>query len=291
MHHAFDSLVDYAGLFPPASRTMADAVRRYAEHQDGPDRAMLGRFVVAALRLGELAEEVDRQGVLRHGRPWELSVVLGAHHPADLDRIAAFTAARPHGLRIAAVEVKVPSVGSVPVVVERLDPEWERFLEVPHQVQYGELIGAIAEAGAGAKLRTGGTIPEAFPSVRVVTRFLMAVTRHGIPYKATAGLHHPWRGVYPLTYERDSASHQMHGFVNLMIAAALLRSGADGEVAEAVIAEADPSAFTMGSDGMHWRDHHVTFDQLAAMRGDGFRGFGSCSFREPVDELAARAGT
>lgn len=290
MHHAFDSLVDYAGLFPPASLSMADAVRLYAEYQGGPDRSMLGRFVVAAIRLDEFAQEVERQGLLTSDHPWELSVVMGAHHPADLERIAAFTAAHPQGFRIAAVEVKVPSVGSVPVVVERLDPEWERYLEVPHQMQYGELIGAIAEAGAGAKLRTGGTTPEAFPSVRVVTRFLMAVTRHGIPYKATAGLHHPWRGTYPLTYERDSESHQMHGFINLMVAAALLRDGADGEVAEAVIAEGDPSAFTVGSDGITWRDQHVTFDQFAAMRVDGFRGFGSCSFREPVDELGARAG-
>jgi hypothetical protein len=285
MHHAFHALVDYAGLFPPASRTMAEAAAEYAEYRQGPDRAMLGRFVVAALRLDELGEVATREGLPGAGPGWELSVVLGAHHPDELERIASFQAAWPDGFVVAAVEAKVPTVGSVPVVVERLDPSWECFLEVPHQVQYGELIAAIAEAGVGAKLRTGGTTPDAFPSARVLTRFLMAVTRHRVPYKLTAGLHHPWRGAFPLTYARDSASHVMHGYLNVMVAAALLRAGADGETAEAVVSEANPAAFVHDGEGITWRDQRVTLADLAAARVDGFRGFGSCSFREPVDEL------
>jgi hypothetical protein len=289
MHHAFHALVDYAGLFPPASCSMAEAVSRYASYREGPDQAMLGRFVVAALRLEELGEEVVRAGLLAPRRPWELAVVFGAHHPDDLARIERFVSRHPEGFVVRAVELKVAAPGEVAVVAGRLDSRWEQYLEVPHQPQYGELIRAIAEVGAGAKIRTGGTVPEAFPSPRVLTRFLLAVTRHGVPWKATAGLHHPWRGSSPLTYAPDSERHDMHGYLNVLLAAAVLRGGAEGEVAEAVLAESDPRAFVHDGDAIRWNGMRITLDDLAAARVDGFRGFGSCSFREPVDELTIGA--
>jgi hypothetical protein len=171
-------------------------------------------------------------------------------------------------------------------VAERIDPRWERFFEVPHLLHYGDLIGAIRDAGAGAKIRTGGTSPDAFPSAIQMTRFLMAVTRYGVPFKATAGLHHPWRGQYPLTYEADSERHTMFGFMNVMIATAILRAGGEGETAQAVLEESDASTFERFGDVITWRGERIEFDDLVALRRDGFRGFGSCSFREPVDELA-----
>jgi len=39
-------LIDYAGMFPPASLSLDEAVRKYEEYQRGPYAWMLGRFVV-----------------------------------------------------------------------------------------------------------------------------------------------------------------------------------------------------------------------------------------------------
>lgn len=291
MQSVFTAIVDYAGLFPPASCTMAEAVANYAAYRDSEDRWMLGRFVVAASRLEELAEAVREQGLaIDPAAPWGLSVVLGAHIPKEVARIAAFEDGhRDRGLVVEAVEARVGSPGEASVVGQALAGRGDRFLEVPHQGSYGDLARAIATVGAFAKIRTGGVTPDAFPTPHQLTRFLMAATRIGLPFKATAGLHHPWRGDYPLTYEPASERHWMYGFVNLLMATAVLRAGGDGETAQAILEEDDPAAFRMSADGWSWREERIPLGDLVATRLEGFRGFGSCSFREPVDELSAGA--
>jgi hypothetical protein len=289
MHPAFDALVDYAGLFPPASCTMPEAVASFAAYRIGPDRGMLGRFVLAASRLREFGESVAHQGLFPgQGEPWPLSVVFGANHPEELSRIAEFEAAFAiHGLKVEAIEARVASPGEISLVVERLPSEWEWFFELPHLDDYDALARALHLAGASAKIRTGGTSPESFPTPRQLARFLEAVTRHDVPFKATAGLHHPWRGSYPLTYDAGSPRYTMYGFMNVLFATAVLRAGGDVITAQDVLEEPDPAAFERSSDAISWREHRFTLDALAEARHEGFRGFGSCSFREPVDELLA----
>lgn len=291
MHPAFDAIVDYAGLFPPASCSMDEAVANYAAYRTGPDRAMLGRFVLAASRLHECGESIAALGLLPDkGDPWPLSVVFGANHPDELSRIADFEAAfAVHGLTVNAIEAKVASPGEVSLVVERLPSQWEWFLELPHQEEYDALVHALHLAGAAAKIRTGGTSPESFPTPRQLTRFLMAVTRAGVAFKATAGLHHPWRGSYPLTYAPDSEQYLMYGFMNVLFATAVLRGGGDADTAQAILEESDPGMFERSAGAITWRGVRLSFDALALARQGGFRGFGSCSFREPVDELLAGA--
>ena len=82
MRDVFSEIVDYAGLFPPAACTMAEAVRNYCGYRDSVDRWMLGAFVVAAARLEELSEVLQLAG-LNPAEPWRLSVVLGANIPVE----------------------------------------------------------------------------------------------------------------------------------------------------------------------------------------------------------------
>ncbi len=49
-------LIDYAGLYPPASLDMRAAVRNYLEYRDGPHAFALGRFIVDIARTDELRE-------------------------------------------------------------------------------------------------------------------------------------------------------------------------------------------------------------------------------------------
>src|SRR5262245_38924762 len=49
-------IIDYAGLFPPAQLPLEEAIRNYARYRTEPESWMLGRFVIPATRLKELAE-------------------------------------------------------------------------------------------------------------------------------------------------------------------------------------------------------------------------------------------
>ena len=87
------------------------------------------------------------------------------------------------------------------------------------------LVAAIARRGGRAKMRTGGVTAEAFPTAAQVLRFLRACTEARVPFKATAGLHHPLRAEYRLTYAPDSPRGTMFGFLNVFLTAVLLRHG------------------------------------------------------------------
>jgi hypothetical protein len=291
MRAAFAQIVDYAGLFPPASCSMADAVRQYDTYRKSGDGWMLGRFVVAAMRLQEFAAAIAEGGVvIERTDPWHLSVVMGVHVPGELARIAAFGAEwEERGVFASAVELKVTSVGQVQVVGEQIPRAFVRYFEVPQRGPYDALLEAIVNAGARAKLRTGGTSPGLFPESDVVARFLVAATGCDVPFKATAGLHHPWRGDYPITYAADAPRERMHGFVNVLVATAeAIRSG-DTRTVRAIVDESDRVAFAPSADGITWRDREYSVAELTTAHERGFVGFGSCSFREPVDELGLAA--
>jgi hypothetical protein len=51
-------LIDYAGLFPPASLSMEQALANYARYRAGEHAWMLGRFVVPAARAAEVPSDV-----------------------------------------------------------------------------------------------------------------------------------------------------------------------------------------------------------------------------------------
>lgn len=50
-------LIDYAGLFPPASLDVPEAVSNYRAYRSGPHAWMLGRFVVPSARVAEIPAE------------------------------------------------------------------------------------------------------------------------------------------------------------------------------------------------------------------------------------------
>jgi hypothetical protein len=289
--------IDYAGLFPPAQLDMNGAVSEYASYLASDAAWALGAFVVAAARLTELGDAASalldpRASSLGADRFWRVSAVFGADVPADVERMQAFQAA--HGTdrgawwaRVAAVELRASTADAIVAAMRVVPDDLDRFVEIPATGDVDTLVRAIGQASGYAKIRTGGTSADAFPSSADVVRFLRACVTHGVPFKATAGLHHPLRGDYPLTYAPDSARGTMYGFLNVMLAAALLRAGADDATAQAALEERSRDAFVVAETGVTWREHHLSVDALAQSREHAARSFGSCSFREPIDDLTA----
>jgi hypothetical protein len=116
-------------------------------------------------------------------------------------------------------------------------------------------------------------------------RFLRRCHELGVTAKATAGLHHPLRGEYRLTYEADAVRGVMYGYLNVFLAAAAIRAGASDGVAMEILTTTDASTFGVASSGVTFAGIRLDESLLAATRADSLVAFGSCSFREPVDEL------
>jgi hypothetical protein len=100
-------------------------------------------------------------------------------------------------------------------------------------------------------------------------------------------LHHPIRAEYRLTYDPDSPKAMMYGFVNVLLAAALISVGENEQTALAALQEIDPSTIEFHDAYLQWRDKRISAEQLSHVRTDSAISFGSCSFREPIDELAS----
>lgn len=279
-----EGLVDYAGLFPPASLAMDDAVARFSTYLGSAERAMLGRFVLPLERLGEFVNVASAHDAASIDSPWRLAVLAG---PDDAATIARHN--QSHGSRfvIDTIEAKAAGVETIWRLASAFDESFTVYVEIPVAEDPKVLIAELGARGLRAKLRTGGVTADSFPAPGHVLRFLAACARHGVAFKATAGLHHPLRGDYALTYAADAPSATMYGFLNLFVAAALLYDGVDEAELVPLLEERDASAFRVDDGAVHWRARSVTTAEIAQAR-DGFAAsFGSCSFEEPVRDLEA----
>lgn len=284
LHALLHTIVDYAGLFPPASLSMDAAVANYAAYRRDPHAWMLGRFVVPASRLGAMADAMHAIGEAGNEHHWRLSALVGEDVAGDVARISAFNEGA-RGALVDAVEVKATTGEGIERVAATIPREIKTYVEIPVADDPRALIAALAEHKLRAKIRTGGVVPEAFPPVDHIARFLRECYAASAGFKATAGLHHPLRSVRPLTYQENGPRGVMHGFLNVFLAAALQYNGLTrGDALEILRAEA-LTGVTFGDDGIAWKDYFVTLGEVATVRRRFGVAFGSCSFREPVDDL------
>jgi hypothetical protein len=276
-------LVDYAGLFPPAELSMSDATARYASYLHSPDAWMLGRFVVPVERLDELAscaEPLLREG----GEAWRISAVVGTDTQAGV-RIRTFNSAQRGRLMVDVVECRPIARGSVASTIGSLPGEMRIFVELPLLDDPRTGLLEIRGAGAWAKIRTGGVTADAFPSAREIGRFLARAAELIVPFKATAGLHHPLCGTYPLTYAELPPQARMFGFLNVFAAAVFAQAHVNERLLAELVDEADRDALRFSDDSLSWRGHTATTAQIARTRASLGLSFGSCSFDEPVAGL------
>jgi len=297
-------LIDYAGLFPPAGLGMSAAVRNYDAYRRGPRAWMLGRLIVPAARLAEFEAVRCAEAAADSPAPWRLSALIGSDIDTDIDAALAFSAAvgaAGSPVVLDTWEVKVQSPDDVFRASARVPGRVRVAFEIPIQgdvrPQRAALLDAIFHAGATAKARTGGVTAAGFPTTAEVAAFLWDCARAGVPFKATAGLHHRVRGEYPLTYSAGSPTGVMHGFLNLFVAAAIARADAARQakaagpgvpaLLAAVLDERDPSAFSVGPEAVRWRELSLSAADLSDTRSAFARSFGSCSFEEPIAELIA----
>jgi hypothetical protein len=280
--------IDYAGLFPPADLDMSTALDNYVQYATGSASWALGRFIVPVSRLDEFEAGLRRIPHRQAGSPWRIAALLGTDFEADLQLLNDF--GRRHidsGAIIDTVEVKTTSEKGIGEIIRLVPPSFQTYIEIPIERDPRDLIAAIGHGGRRAKVRTGGVTQNAFPQPADLHRFLRETVRLAVPFKATAGLHHPLRATYPLTYAADARSGTMFGFLNLLLAVGFLRAGMEEADVARVLKEGEPDAVQADDSGITWRNHRLDLNSISDARRLGMISFGSCSFTEPLSDLEA----
>jgi hypothetical protein len=284
LHTLLHTLIDYAGLFPPAALSMQDAVAAYARHRRSPHAWMLGRFVVPVSRLGEMTDARRAARALEDDHPWRISALLGEDVRGDVAAAAAFNAGGS-GAIVDALELKATTVDAVSSIAALVPRDMKVYVEIPVDSDPRERVAAIAAAKLRAKIRTGGVVAGAIPPVEHVARFLRACYAAGVPFKATAGLHHPLRAEQDLTREKAPPRAVMHGFLNVFLAAVLHYNGlTEGDTID-LLELVRLDGVGMDDEKIAWREYVVTVGEVSTIRRRQAIAFGSCSFTDPVDDL------
>jgi hypothetical protein len=285
------NLIDYAGLFPPASLDMASSAANYDIYLRSRWSWILGRFIVPVARLNEFQIELDHLPTRTEDEisaPWRLSVLPGSDVSSDVTRILAFNSQskKDRSKREAivdSIEIKVSNCDEIEALSKIVPPDLETYFEIAPDDD--ACFAAIAANGRRGKIRTGGETADKFPMARNVVKFIRQCAAARIAFKATAGLHHPLRSVHNFTYQSQSASGVMHGFINVFLTAAFVKQGMDAELAAQLLEEQSWDAFQFEAEGMQWRGHRLTRHAMAEARSDFATSFGSCSFMEPIEDM------
>jgi hypothetical protein len=141
----------------------------------------------------------------------------------------------------------------------------EVYVELPLDGDLPGRLDELAALGLRAKVRCGS---DAVPAGGALAEFIRLCRERGVAFKATAGLHHAVR------------TAGAHGVLNVLAAAVF-----DDE--EAALAEERADSFSLDAEAFRWRDREARPDELERVRRSVFASIGSCSFKEPVDELRA----
>lgn len=312
-------IIDYAGLFPPASLALDAAVSEFLAHRAEDKSWILARFICSDAGLEKLVTQREKF-LATNATPVSIAVTLGGGKTEEdfhsqikkgSEAIKRFNQGfSPAGvvdlveIRLSAALLQLENESGMVRVLHRiwdiLNPECETvFLELQlaeanvaenHWGAYmARFIRALSEFNrdrasphhlAGFKLRTGGLVKSDFPSLQTVVLALIGCRDHRVLFKATAGLHHPVR-----LYSSEVQT-EMHGFLNIFGGGALAYSRSlNPEALLEIVADTNKAHFSFAGDFFGWKDLRLSAQEIQEARQRAVRSFGSCSFREPIFDM------
>lgn len=281
-------LIDYAGLFPPASLEIQTVLDNYTAYLESEDGWMLGRCILPASQLYRVAYHPG----------FRCSVIVSPAVPQEeFDQLVNFSAMKG---RVEMVETRLPENITSPEGFS------DYFLQLHSKLRHAGLQdvqlfveaknAADAAAGiasfnnsrsgsevirdVGYKLRCGGMEKQVFPSPEKVSEVISICREHDIPIKFTAGMHLPFRN-----YSAEIKVMQ-HGFINIF-GAALLCWACNLSIKEVIECLRDENAghFHFLNESFSWKNKMIPISDIKRLRQSRVISFGSCSFTEPVEGL------
>lgn len=303
-------IIDYAGLFPPAKLDMRPAVENYAAYRDGDFAWMLSRFICPVSRFGEFEtaaapflsrlvssdalpegeaggdagdgsddEESGDEETTYYPDAWLLSAICQIEDvKPQVEAIFDLMERQDGRVIVDAIEVKISRPGQVDEVLDVLPEAITPFFEFPLTGDIRGFATAISGTAGGAKIRTGGVTPDLVPSPEQVAAFIKTCAQADVPFKATAGLHHPLR------HHDPTVGADMFGFLNVFLAGLLAGDLSEQEM-RTLLDERNLGAFDIREEGIGYGGRFLASEHIEHGRSTRCLSYGSCSFVEPIDDL------
>jgi hypothetical protein len=293
IRYVLDRAIDYAGMYPPASLSLPEALKSYHRHRSGAEAWMVKRMVLPV----DAISKID-SGALGSGGEFRFALIPRreasdwlASLRTDLETLKFFLRKCPAAVADV-LEILLPAVSNTEEAEKLLRSAtgqlvgYTAFFEVVTGPDFLRRFKGAAEAVAGfsghswgLKLRTGGTTADLYPAPSAVARALVIARDHGVPIKFTAGLHHPIR------HWNKSVGTRMHGFINIVMAGLLAHHhGLSPERVSSILEEEEPSNFSFTELTADWRDLALPVEAIPKWR-EQVGSFGSCSVDEPKEDL------
>lgn len=291
---AFDILLrelfDYAGMFPPAALSFEQALAESAELPSSLKRPwLLGSDFVLDTNHARMLTKIQR-GDSPFSRPVRLCLLATEqpHMIAELSDTLSESAARGGiEMSLSSLEVKV-SLGTAEEITASLEGPARKHgallalepeLSAQHWEEALHEVVALASRERGLiALKCRCTGPTGIGAARL-TRAIVQACDARIPFKVTGGFHHP-------IVEPARHSYPM-GFLNLTAAVALrtvLKAKATEATLCRLLTNDSASAFSFAS-GLSVLGLSLTLPEVVMARGDLRFSIGSCSLREPDNDL------
>jgi hypothetical protein len=291
LHILLDRIFDYAGMFPPASRSFEDSLQ-----ESGSFRHTLKRpwMVASDLVLDtEHARKLLRVnlGIYPFAHPLRVCL-LATEDPGSVTSTALELGHKEPKVEISSIETKaspeaipetldyyrslISSAGPLLGIEPNLSgEEWEAVLH--HSVE------ALKASHLRPALKCRLTGPTGISPERLASA-IIATTDSGLPLKVTGGLHHP-------IVERDRYDLPM-GFLNVA-SAVMFRRVLGTRVSHANLVElltnADPNGLEL-KDGLQFKKLKLSMAELRHAKGMAPFAIGSCSLHEPDHDLSRLFG-
>lgn len=304
-----ENIIDYAGTFPPAALPLKRAIDEFVSYRSHPQKSWIARFVLPISALNDFENIVESE--LRAGiEPWHFSfLVKNAQSKDELFSLLRSELAALHNFlalypntHIDALELLLPSnlatestetlrvfFGELAAQFHTFQKTFAIFCEVPlsNSENLENVLRGLALHNAGsprklsAKLRTGALKAEGIPSADCLADGILRLAKHGIPFKCTAGLHHPMR------HFDESVGGNMHGILNVWAAALFAYKGEQNlAVVRQVLEDENIHNFQFDNSGFRYKHTVFTIADIENCRNNFALSLGSCSFLEPVDYLS-----
>lgn len=284
-------LFDYAGMFPPASLSFEQALLETSSFNASLKRPwMVATDIVLDAQHARKLLGVNL-GIYSLAHPLTVCL-LATEDPENIISTVAHLARKEPHVSVTSVETKAAPTDFAETIELftqlstgnniqlALEPnlsgdDWESVLTAS--------ISNLKNSTSKAALKCRLTGPTGISAERFAAA-ISATCDHGIPLKVTGGLHHP-------IVEPDLYPFPM-GFLNVAAGVIFRRSlGAKLSHIELVeiLTNQDAHTFTFG-DSLQFRDLKISLSELSSAKESLPFTIGSCSLREPDDDLGRLFG-